>query len=68
MCVVKAAHTHAALNADRAISVQHLLDAQRQLSSAETEGALQHWKSLAVLMGARVRRLEADLRLAMKLS
>jgi hypothetical protein len=65
-CVVKAAHAHAALVADRAISAQHLLDAQQQLSSAATEGARQHWKSVAVLMGARVRRIEADLRLAMK--
>ncbi len=64
-CVVAAAHVHAALVADRAISAQHLLDAQRQLSSAETEGARQHWKSVAVLMGARVRRIETDLRLAM---
>lgn len=60
-CVVKAAHAHAALIADRAISTRHLLDAQRQLSSPETEGALQHWKSEAVLLGARVRRIEADL-------
>lgn len=65
-CVVKAAHAHAALIADRAISAQHLLDAQLQLSSAETEGARQHWKSVAVLMGARVRRIEADLRLSIK--
>lgn len=65
-CVVKAAHARAALIADRAISAQHLLDAQLQLSSAETEGARQHWKSVAVLMGARVRRIEADLRLSIK--
>lgn len=64
-CVVAAAHAHAALVADRAISAQHLLDAQQQLSSAETDGARHHWKSVAVLMGARVRRIEADLRLAM---
>lgn len=64
-CVVAAAHAHAALVAYQAISAQHLLDAQRQLSSAETEGARQHWKSVAVLMGARVRRIEADLRLTM---
>lgn len=64
-CVVATAHAHAALVADRAISAQHLLDAQQQISSAETEGARQHWKSVAVLMGARVRRIEADLRVAM---
>lgn len=67
-CVVAAAYAHAALIADRAISAQHLLNAQRQLSSAETEGARRHWKSVAVLMGARVRRIEADLSWAMKLS
>ncbi|SIR56176.1 hypothetical protein [Microbacterium sp. RURRCA19A] len=67
-CVVKAAHSHADLIADRAISARHLHDAQRQISSAETEGARQHWKSVAILMGARARRIEADLRLAMNLS
>lgn len=65
-CVVKAAHARAALIADQAISAQHLLDAQLQLSSAETEGARQHWKSMAVPMGARVRRIEADLRSSIK--
>jgi hypothetical protein len=63
-CVVAAAHGHAALIADRAISTQRAVDAQRQLAEAETERALQHWKSVVVLMGARVRRIEADLNLA----
>ena len=63
-CVVAAANSHAALIADRAISTQRAVDAQRQLAEAETERALQHWKSVVVLMGARVRRIEADLNLA----